>query len=279
MYYYLQQHPQIYMCPVKEPNFFGVAEYLAERRVVLRYPVLQRVLGQTEEPPRWDDYVNLFQGVRDEVAVGEASVRYLELPAAAQAIRSRIPAARLIFILRDPVEWMRKRYLKTFWRDPPDLFLSRFRAAQNPADRFAAFVAVGRYATHLQRFYDVFPRERIRVHLYQDYQADGPAVVRNLLAFVGVDPEYPIDMSRRHNETGVPRFGVVETLRRRMLGGTPVIEWLPLAMQRLVRRLYYRPRPDFVIDPTIRAEVIEYYREDILRTADLIGRDLSAWLR
>jgi len=286
LYYYLRQHPQVYMCPVKEPNFFGAAEFLAarersfkERQVTRRLSWIETLLGPTERPPTWDDYLKFFRGVRGEIAVGEASVRYLELPGAAGAIRSRIPAARLVFILRHPVEWLRKRYLKTFWRDPPGMFLSRFRAAQHSQDPFVAFAAVGRYATHLQRFFDAFPREQIHVHLYEDFQGDGRAVVRKILAFVGVDPDYPINMSRRHNETGVPRFGIGETLRRQAFGGTAIIERLPLWVRRVLQRAYYRRRPDFVVDPAARAEVIEYYRDEILRTADLIGRDLSAWLR
>lgn len=292
MYFYLRQHPQVYLSPVKEPTFFGAVDLLSGRygggiprpmpgdRDALR-PYLEGRPPPGREPLvlEWENYLELFRNVRNETAIGEASVRYLLLPTVARAIQSRIPHARFIFVLRDPAEWLFMRYLKMFWRDPPGSFSRRLRAAMDPGDAWAAAVAVGRYATHLQRFFEVFPREQLQIHLYEDYQADARAVVRRILAFVGVDPEYPIDVSSRHNETAIPRFPLLERSRQWVLGGIPATKWLPLGARRALRRLYYRRRSDLVMDPADRALVIDQYRDEILRTGDLIDRDLSAWLR
>jgi hypothetical protein len=115
--------------------------------------------------------------------------------------------------------------------------------------------------------------------LYEDYRADARAVVRQILAFVGVDPAYPIDPSSRHNETAIPRSPLLERLRQWGLGGIPATKWLPLGAGRTLRQLYYRRRSDLVMDPADRALVIDHYRDAILRTGDLIDRDRSAWLR
>jgi hypothetical protein len=200
------------------------------------------------------------------------------LHAAARAIRSRIPHARLIFVLRDPAQWLFMRYLKMPWRDPRVSFSRRFLAAMDPRDAWAPAVTVGRYATHLQRFFDAFPREQLQIHLYEDYQADARAVVREILAFLRVDPDYPIDLSSRHNETALPRFPRLERLRQ-WVGGIPVPKRLPQGARRALRQLYYRRRSDLVMDPADRALVIDHFRDEILRASDLIGRDLSAWLR
>jgi hypothetical protein len=55
--------------------------------------------------------------------------------------------------------------------------------------------------------------------------------------------------------------------------------WLPAPAGRALRRLYNRGRESFPLDPDDRRMAIDYYRDEILRTADLLGRDLSAWLR
>src|SRR5579871_4872621 len=83
LYRYLRQHPEIYMSPVKEPGYFA-SEIRHDNLspALLRYHRLkskERIPG----PPQgrlynsWQEYLQLFQGVTDEVAVGEATAAYL----------------------------------------------------------------------------------------------------------------------------------------------------------------------------------------------------------
>ncbi len=162
-------------------------------------------------------------------------------------------------------------YLVLEWQD----YVALFRNVQDEL----AIGDVGRYATHLQRFFELFPREQIRIHLYDDYRADPHAVLSDIFAFLGVAPDHPIDVSRRYNETLVLRFPVLHALRRRMFGATSPVHWLPERARRAVRRLSNRRGAIMVMNSADRQMVVEYYRDEILRTADLIGRDLSAWLR
>lgn len=276
LYRYLAQHPQVYMSPVKEPTFFGAADILSspQKSLMLERTARDRAPLVVE----WDDYVALFRNVRQEIAIGEASVSYLWQPSAARAIQARIPGARLIFALRDPAERLFTHFLGSAWRDPRATFRTRFRAALEPGGIGRNLVNIGRYATHLQRFFDVFPPEQICILLYEDYQADAPAVLRSVFGFLGVAPDHPIDVSRRHGETVVPRFRSLHALRLRVLGAAPVVPWLPDGARRALKRLYRRA-PQMTMDPADRRMVIDYYRDEILRTADLIGRDLSGWLR
>jgi hypothetical protein len=103
-------------------------------------------------------------------------------------------------------------------------------------------------------------------------------MLRDIFSFLGVDPEQAIDLSRRHNETVVPRFPALHKLRRRIFGERSLIGWVPARSRRVVRHLASQRRPSVTMDPHDRRMVIDYYRDEILRTADLIGRDLSAWL-
>jgi len=292
LHHYLRQHPQVYMSSIKEPTFFAAADIrvredllpIIERdraalRAYLKGPQLRPVRYWVTE---WDDYVELFRNVRDQIAIGEASASYIWFPSAAPAIRSRLPGARLIFLLRDPAERLFSAYLATLGRDPRVTFRAWVLKAMN--DRGQAVhhpvpLDGGLYATHLQRFFDRFPPDQVRVYLYEAFRADAAAVLRDILAFLGVDPDQPIDVSRRHNETMVPRFPALDRLRRRILGNASLTWWLPAPAGRALRELYHRRKRAFPMDPDDRRMVIDYYRDEILRAADLIGRDLSAWLR
>src|ERR687883_42510 len=93
LYYYLKQHPEVYMSPVKEPHFFeGMqSEFYRPGRKVM--PVT--CLG---------DYQALFQGVSNEKAIGEASASCLYSPKAPALLKGAIPNAKLIAVLRNPVD-------------------------------------------------------------------------------------------------------------------------------------------------------------------------------
>src|SRR5690349_7816414 len=112
LYHYLDQHPQIYMSAIKEPNFFS-SEIRAEncdpdlRRALLRdgEAVREFLSGPMREKrfggivTTWDDYVRLFANAAKESALGEASVCYLWSPTAAAGIAERMPGAKIIVML------------------------------------------------------------------------------------------------------------------------------------------------------------------------------------
>jgi hypothetical protein len=292
-YAYLGQHPDVYVSPVKEPGFFGAADleagrygpavlrHVARDRATLR-PYLEGTPLTGPQPLVLDRelYGELFSKARDERAVGEGTQSYFSLPGAARAIRATVPEARLLFILRDPAERLYSQHLAALWHDPGRSFRERFQAAiATPAGSgAAALVDEGRFATNLERFFALFPRERIRIYLYEDYRADPRAVLRDAFAFLGVDPDFAVDLSRRENETLTPRRAWVHALRLRLWGNRP-LSLLPRWARRALARGYRRPGSDVTMEPADRRLVIDYYAEEIARTARLIGRDLTAWLR
>jgi len=289
LHQYLRQHPQVYMNPIKEPTFFGTADLRSRDDFVATVERERAALRTYLEGPQlrpaqfwvteWDQYVAMFRNVRDQIAIGEASVSYFWQPSAATAIRAKLPGARLIFVLRNPVDRLVPWYMISLRREPRLTFHAWLKRTMDGGIDRGPAVDAGRFATHLQRFFDHFPREQVRIYLHESLSADAGAVVRDMLAFLEVDPDYPIDVSYRHNESVVPRFPVLDRLRRRIIGNRSVISWLPAPAHRALREVYNRGRKDFLIGPDDRRMLNDYYRDEILRTADLIGRDLSAWLR
>src|SRR5688572_26499931 len=113
---FLGQHPEIFMCPIKEPTFFAARELLAfspESRssIEAKAAALERwLMGETQHRPdqgfalEWRHYEALFRDVGDQRAVGEGSVTYWWAPGAPRAIHERFPHARFVMMLRDPVD-------------------------------------------------------------------------------------------------------------------------------------------------------------------------------
>jgi len=222
----------------------------------------------------WHDYLHLFSGVRHETAIGEASVAYLASLGAAAAIRARVPDARIVMMLRNPIDRLFGRYLAV--RDGGDAasfieWLDRRVVEDGARDTPAGPIWPGRYAVHLQRYLASFPAEQIRVLVYDDYVRAPRDVLRDLFQFLGVDPEFRVDITRHHNVSMSRRWPALHPVLR------PLRAVVPAQLANIARGWLLTPRR---AAPTgdDRAKAIEVYRDDIRALEQFIQRDLSAWL-
>ncbi len=250
LYHHLGNHPQAYVTPVIEPRFFAfedsALDFAGPGDHLLRHRVIER----------WDDYIDLFSAAQGQRAVGEVSPAYLCSADAARRIHRRVPGARILAILRNPVE----RAVSSFCLERLDGFEPEdsLRAAigKEESRREANWSYVwryhhrGLYHRHLRRYFDLFPREQIGVWLYEDWEPDsGRTLLEAVFAFLGLEPHLGVpDEVVRLNTTRPDRF------RARGL---------------------QRPEPS----ADDLAWLTELYREDIERLEVLLGRDLSHWLR
>ena len=154
LYYYLEQHPEIYMSPVKEPNFFSSQEQENAADAVTH-------IGS---------YQHLFRGVSGEKAIGEASHSYLYDPRAAAEIRSYIPGAKLIATLRNPIDraYSHFLYMVRSGTEPLDDFAQALREEEvgiHKERTFQDYIGRGLYYDQLERCFGTFPREQVRAYL------------------------------------------------------------------------------------------------------------------
>ena len=276
LYYYLDQHPDIFMSPVKEPHFFDYDEGEA--------PVFG---GPSVPPPEiasMGEYEALFEGVEDEVAVGEASPTYLYLPGTADRLRRHAPGARVIAVLRDPAERAYSAYLHTVrsGREPLDDFSralreenGRIRDGWHPLFHYRSR---GFYHGQIERYLRAFGGDRVKVYLYEDLRDEPLRVLRDAFRFLGADASFTPNMSTRYNASGVPRNRAVSAVVKRANALTPTLKKvLPFAVrQRIKGRLFAKAPP---LGQDDRRELVEGYRGDILKLQGLLGRELSGWLR
>jgi hypothetical protein len=280
LYRYLGSHPEIYMSPVKEPNFFAQDEGRFDfgasapgQRIRTRLSVFDSA-----------KYEALFAGVTDEKAIGEASPSYLGSPGAAERIQRTIPAARLIAILRHPAERAYTNYMGRL-RDGRESSLDPYEAiggalrGESPPWRSEVYISQGFYHERLRPFYERFDRKQIQVCLFDDFVRDPRAVLRGLFSFLGVDPGFELSTSTVHNPSGritnpLLRFAWVKSKPLGARLGTRVPSSIHAAVWRLIQRNLSRPP----LPADLRAALIERYRPDVLALEKLLGRDLSNWL-
>ena len=276
---YLRQHPQICMSRRKEPNFFAFDQCPPDFRGPNDSTIVNR-----DSVWRLTDYERQFDRARPDQRVGEISPRYLSTEGSSERIRRLIPEARLVAVLRQPADraWS---HFSMLLRDGFEPCATLEEAIADEPRRQAENWSAGRhferglYASQLQRYYDRFPREQIRVYLYDDFTADPGALFRDLFGFLGVEPGFVPDMTRRPNESGDVRDPVLRWLWTRPGARSFVRPYLPKALRQAVSGwVIQRPLIRREMTPETRSWLTELYRDEILRLQKLLGRDLSAWL-
>jgi sulfotransferase family protein len=289
LYHYLNQHPQIYMSPIKEPFFF-------DHEISPNGEVVQQEFGGRQQAPRFvniEQYCTLFRAAKGETAIGEASPLYIYAPGTPERIKKYVPEARSIALLRNPADRAYSAFLHAV-RIGAEPLTDFAQALQREEDRIRDnwhyvfhYRTRGLYHAQLKRYYEVFGRERVGVWLYEDLRDDPASVTQDVFRFLEVDDTFVADTSSRHNPAGVPESEAARAMMRMTDTSVgvlrnavpPTSKIFPFVskMRRAVQsRVLTEPPP---IDPEIRTELIKGYREDILKLQVLIGRDLSMWLR
>jgi hypothetical protein len=275
LYWYLSEHPAVFMSPVKETNFFA---YGRDARGNLLYgdPEVHHFPIQTMA-----EYERLFEQAGGAAAVGEASPIYLECPQAAERIRAAVPSARIIASLRQPVERAYSDYLMHLRHRGQRLDPARDLTAAAPwAAPDSRWMQVSRYHAQIERYYAAFPRSQIHVSLFDDLRRDVVGLVQGVYRFIGVDPGFVPDVQTPHAIGGLPASRLLERMLTNRAVGSVIKPLLPTGAANWVRRMRARnlKKPPS-LPPELRRELTDrIFRDDIARTAQVIGRSLDHWL-
>jgi hypothetical protein len=279
LYECLKQHPQVYVSSMKEPRFFAFEGEEVHRGG----PGEQRIITNLEA------YCALFERVSSEIAIGEVSPLYLYSSVAPQRIRHHIPGVRLIAILRDPAERAYSHFLLNVrnQREPITDFGQALQAEEtrirNGWRANWHYKQRGYYYAQLERYLRLFDPGQVRVYLYDDVRSDPLGLLQDVFRFLGVDDTFAPDVSFRANVSGMPRSKFLHEVLARLALLKPVLRRflgkefrrrMNVAYSRLYSRNLYKPS----LPPDVRAELVQAYREDILRLQDLLQRDLTSWL-
>jgi Sulfotransferase family len=239
----LARHPGLFLSEPKEPKFF-----LTDGPPPDSGGGPGDVETWSEHVWRRDEYEALFADAPRAALCGESTVFYLYDRAAQRRIRALVPEARLVAVLRDPVERAHSNWahLRGAGLEPEADFVAALdrepeRAAAGWA-HFWHYAAQGRYGEQLDDLFGLFPREQVLLLRYRDLR-DAPAeTVDRVCRFLGVETGVV---------TEVPRHNVRPDVAGRTSGATA----------------------------GDRASALPRFADDVPRVAELTGWDVTDWLR
>ena len=281
----LSRHPHVFMSRVKEPKYFAFLDETRRFRGPLD-PHNNRYWADL------DRYRTLFP--RDAASrkyAGESSTIYLYSPTAARRISEAVPGARIIAVLRNPVDrayshfnFARQRGLEPEAAFRRALDLEEERTARGWGSTWH-YKKMGIYADQIERYFEVLPRRQIFIALYDDLQTDSVAFYRQIFDFLELSLPPDLDTTRVVNPTSRPRVAALENVvnrARRMLPHSIRAQVLSSRPGRLLgrairplRKLNLQPVPPLA--PEDREYLARYYRPSIHRLERLLGKSLERW--
>ncbi len=288
LYRYLGECPGVYMSPIKEPCYFAPEMRLNffdakhQARANANVPALHSYLDGPMTGRRdggvvseWEDYLKLFRNAGAARAAGEASVCYLWSRIAPERIASAVPHARIIMILRDPVERAFSQYLHGLTTGLirgsfAEQLQAGLRGAEQGIGPAYPFLEYGMYRDQVNRHLTHFPPENIRIYDYAEYNRQPERVLADIFHFLGVEamPQRPARVLEPH----IPRSRVLAR------GARYIKAALPPPLRRAAKRIVYKSRHSLRMPAEQRDFLRSYYREDVAGLSDLLKRDFSHWL-
>lgn len=279
MHGYLDQHPDIFMSPVKEPLHFGRELYSDG------WPTIRNR----------NDYLRLFEKADREDHFGESTPWYLYSRTASGEIHEFSPSARILIMLRNPVDTMyslhRKHVLDGFERiaDFEQALVAQEERRETSTEsspsrdfRFSVSLrdVVG-FADQVERYLREFGHARVRIVLFEDLRADPQATYRDILRFIGVRDDVAVDLQSR-NEGRAPRSKTLNAACNAALGqlGAVAPGRRPSVARRALTKMKALNATATVppMPAAVRRRLTEECRPDIERLSRLMDRDLSPWL-
>ena len=273
------------MSSVKEPKFFtslflnfpfkGIGDDGVEKGLIKNYA----------------DYIKLFEQVKKEKAIGEASADYLYFyKNTILEIKRYLKNPKIIIILRNPVDRAFSAYTHLV-RDNRE-FLSFEEGLKKEEERknnnwefIWYYKEVGLYYNQVKAYLENF--DNVKIYLYDDLKKDRLGLVQDIYGFLEVDDSFvPENLNEKYNVSGVPKNKLIHNFFYQDNIIKTIIKPIAKAIlpdrkkrQKIINKIIQKNLQKPEMKPETREYLKNYFRKDILKLQDLIDRDLSHWLK
>lgn len=260
----LNQHPSIFVCEPKEPKFFSLDENFQKG---------------------WEWYGELFRDAKDAknaIAIGEGSVNYTmrtAYPKTAARIAQHLPSAKLIYIVRHPLERIVSNWRMYALSNSNPL---KFNEALRKEECRSFLIDRSKYWYQINAYTDYFPPEQLLILFFEDFVANPQDTLRKCFNYLGVDPNFETtNPEKPRNRTDDTR---VEASWRKKLRQVPLWQTSsklipqPLKKKIASSALSTQPRigkPEW--DKNVYQWVVDEIAEDATTFLKHYGKPLNYW--
>ena len=266
LYEYLKNIPGIYMSTIKEPHYFSQS-IISDSNHRL-HPIRDK-----------KEYLSFFENVKKEKIVGEASVSYLLDPLAPKLIHQIVPHARILISVRDPVERALSHYLprvQARWKI--GIFHQELQKEVNTkTDPYESSLGLqhGLYSENIKRYLDIFGKKQVKIIIFEELVKNTKGVLKEILGFLDLDTSLTHFKTKAHNPHRIARGSVAESILWSTKASKLSRKFLSPSSRKLIQeKLLLKKQPKPKMDPVDSKVLIEFYRDDVKKMEELLGRKL-----
>lgn len=289
-YEYFKAHPELYVSPIKEPNYFckdvDVQSFKPSFRATL--PDLDKYFAESvlqEEHLAFvqneADYLRLFEGNSKGLVAGECSSNYLHSETAAEELHQFNPEAKIIISLRNPIERAYSHYLMAVQmgmvkEDFKTAVEKDLNAQEKGLGISEQFFELGLYSKAIKKYQDLFGQDQVLVLFFDEWVKNGIEVQKTLCQFLNVTIFTALDENGSNVSRSVRNAGLHQKIMHHPLK-EKLMNTLPASWLEKVKSLYYKSEKS-VLQSEDRVWLQHLYREDVEKTTQLVDRDLNNWI-
>ena len=264
--YYLMQHPQVFMPENLEPYYFA--------RLDIPQNYEREIISNEKK------YLNLFKNTKNCRAIGESSPVYLYCPHSALEIKNRFPNSKIIISLRNPVEIAYSEYfsLKFMGFDENKSFneLLDSSEAQLTRNEFQidSLLEAGFYSNHIKRFQKIFPKNQIKIIVFEEYVKNTTPTINSILSFLNIKKSITFKIAPK-GAYKVPRNLASQKLLNNSTFRKAARSIIPtVTRQKIGERFFVKESSRSSLSRNERQRLVEIYQDDVENLDKLLGRRL-----
>ena len=267
----MEQHPDIFIHPQKEPRFF-IKDIV--QRTSKEDPLFQGYAHKTVY-----DEASYFNAFPNHIKMcGEASVHYLyDYEEAIRNIARFVGDIRIIIIIRDPIEraisnWA---YIARDFDTFEESIAKEDIRMKKGYNSFWFYKTLGLYYSQVKAYLDNFTK--VKVIVYDDFVENTSKSVSNVFNFLEVDDSVKVNTEVIHNKVVnyTPKNILLKkAFQHKLLSFKLLRRKVPSNL--LIYNILFR-RKTRSVSARIIAKLNEFYAEDIVKLEDLLGVSLNIW--
>ncbi|SCZ67291.1 sulfotransferase family protein [Thiohalomonas denitrificans] len=275
LYYYLRQHPDVYLPVQKELHYFSFANLRENANGPGDEQILSSLCASS------DEYNKHYAAVGSEQSIGDISPSYLYY-GVQENIRRELGAVKIVVMLRNPIDKAYSQYMHLV-RDQREtlpfyeaLLAEESRIEQRWSDIWR-YAESSLYADRLQAYMDCFGYENVHVIIFDEFINDSQSVMVSLFEFLNIDKDVPIDTEKTYNRTGKARSIVVANFLNRPNLIKSFVKTITPDAWRIALRLKImdsNTAEKKEIDSRSLEYLREYFKQDTEQLEQLIGKSL-----
>lgn len=280
IFYYLKQHPQVYLPNRKELHYFSY-EQLARNSYGPGDKSTLLALCSTSE-----QYREYYSSVGSQKAIGEVSPSYLYYAETAERIKEEVGDVKIIAILRNPKEKAFSQYMHLVRENRETLsfydalMIEEERRKQGWSDIWS-YAESTLYSEKIKKFQNVFGTSNVMVLFFEDFISSPKESMREVFKFINVDEKHSVDTDKQYNRTGISRSKIVTKFflkdnKLKSLGKAMIPEDFRVRLR--LKLLDLNTGKKKQIDKQSE-EYLRGYFDDDIRRLDKIKKVPSSWHR